>query len=101
MQQRSPSPESPPPSAPKLNPRLIKQLKQLKKNDLSSPKLAWVAKYQNHSPEEETTRTDYSQQYVDSGGWPQDWMLGANSNPTAFRRVCILPTEYDPPPTSA
>ena len=76
--QRSPSPESPPPSSPELNPHLSKQLDQLKRNDLSPAKLARVAKYQNYSPEEETIRNDYSQQYVDSGEWPQNWVLGAD-----------------------
>ena len=75
--QRSPSPESTPPSSPRLNPHLAKQLDQLKRNDLSAAKLARVAKYQNYVPEEETIRNDYSQQYVDSGEWPQNWVLGA------------------------
>jgi len=75
--QRSPSPDSTPPSSPKLNPHLAKQLDQLKRNDLSPAKLARVAKYQNYIPEEETIRNDYSQQYVDSGEWPQNWVLGA------------------------
>jgi hypothetical protein len=75
--QRSPSPESPTPSSPKLNPHLAKQLDQLKRNDLSAAKLVRVAKYQNYSPEEETIRNDYSQQYVDCGEWPQNWVLGA------------------------
>ena len=75
--QRSSSPESSPPSSPKPNPHLTKQLDQLKRNDLSPTKLARVAKYQNYSPEEETIRNDYSQQYVDSGEWPQNWVLGA------------------------
>jgi hypothetical protein len=75
--QRSPSPESSPPSSPTLNSHLTKQLGQLKRNDLSPAKLARVAKYQNYVPEEETIRNDYSQQYVDSGEWPQNWVLGA------------------------
>ena len=75
--QRSPSPESTPPSSPRLNPHLAKQLDQLKRNDLPPAKLARVARYQNYVPEEETIRNDYSQQYVDSGEWPQNWVLGA------------------------
>jgi len=62
--------------SPKLNPRLAKQPDQLKRNNPSPPKLARVAKYRKCSPEE-TIRTDHSQQYVGSGGWPEDWALGA------------------------
>ena len=74
---RSPSPDSTPPSSPRRNPHLARQLEQLTRGDLSPAKLARVAKYQNYVPEEETIRNDYSQQYVDSGEWPQNWVLGA------------------------
>ena len=45
--------------------------------DLPPGKRARVAKYRNYVPEEETIRNDYSQRYVDSGEWPQNWVLGA------------------------
>jgi mRNA (2'-O-methyladenosine-N6-)-methyltransferase len=32
----------------------------------------------NYVPEEETIRNDYSQRYVDTGEWPQNWVLGAD-----------------------
>lgn len=34
-------------------------------------------RYHNYSPEEETIRNDYSQQYVDGGDWPQNFVQGA------------------------
>ncbi|KAG8944923.1 hypothetical protein FRC04_001364 [Tulasnella sp. 424] len=36
-----------------------------------------MARYPNYVPEEETIRNDYSQRYVDSGDWPQNWVQGA------------------------
>ena len=64
----SPSPS--PPSSPKEG------LKPLRA-DLPPAKRARVARYVNYVPEEETIRNDYSQQYVDGGEWPQNWVLGA------------------------
>lgn len=89
--QRSPSPDSTPPSSPSLNSHLAKQLDQLKRNDLLPTKLARVAKYQNYVPEEETIRNDYSQQYVDSGEWPQNWVLGAELERRFEEFVCSRP----------
>ncbi len=68
----TPSPEeeleSPPPS-----PQHQNALRQ----DLAPAKRARAARYVNYVPEEETIRNDYSQRYVDSGEWPQNWVLGA------------------------
>lgn len=36
-----------------------------------------MARYPNYVAEEETIRNDYSQRYVDSGEWPQNWVQGA------------------------
>lgn len=44
---------------------------------LAPAKRARLARYANYVPEEETIRNDYSQRYVDSGEWPQNWVLGA------------------------
>ena len=75
--QPSPFSESPTPSSLDLSGHLTKQFNQLNRNNISSAKLARVAKYQGHSPEKGTIGTGYYQQYVDSGGWPQDSVLGA------------------------
>lgn len=69
----SPSPSPSPPSSPLLAPRS----KPLQRPDLPSAKRARVVRYPNYVPEEETIRNDYSQRYVDSGEWPQDWVVGA------------------------
>lgn len=45
--------------------------------DLPPEKKARMKRYRNYIPEEETIRNDYSQHYVDSGEWPQNWILGA------------------------
>ncbi|EJD52159.1 MT-A70-domain-containing protein [Auricularia subglabra TFB-10046 SS5] len=45
--------------------------------DLPPPKKARVERYRNYVAEEETIRNDYSQRYVDSGEYPQNWVLGA------------------------
>jgi hypothetical protein len=60
-----------------IDPYLEHQRKQLQRTDLSPEKLAKVRRYVNYVPEEETIRNDYSQQYVNSGEWPQNWVLGA------------------------
>lgn len=52
------------------HPRLVRQ-------DLPAAKKARCARYANYVPEEETIRNDYSQHYVDSGEWPQNWIVGA------------------------
>lgn len=75
--ERSPSPEVTPSYTTEFNPHRERQLAQLARTDLSPEKLAKVKRYQNYIPEEETIRNDYSQQYVDSGEWPQNWVLGA------------------------
>jgi len=49
----------------------------LVRQDLPPEKRAKAARYPNYVPEEETIRNDYSQRYVDSGEWPQNWVLGA------------------------
>lgn len=45
--------------------------------DLPPIKRLRAARYKNYSPEEETIRNDYSQQYVDGGDWPQNFVQGA------------------------
>ena len=69
----SPSPSPSPPSSPLLAPRP----KPPQRPDLPPSKRARLARYPNYVPEEETIRNDYSQRYVDSGEWPQNWVLGA------------------------
>ncbi|KAF5361452.1 hypothetical protein D9758_006260 [Tetrapyrgos nigripes] len=48
------------------------------RQDLPPAKRARCLRYKNYVPEEETIRNDYSQHYVDSGEWPQNWVLGAD-----------------------
>lgn len=69
----SPSPSPSPPSSPLLAPRP----KPPQRSDLPPAKRARLARYPNYVPEEETIRNDYSQRYVDSGEWPQNWVVGA------------------------
>ncbi|TDL26989.1 MT-A70-domain-containing protein [Rickenella mellea] len=70
----SPPPSPPlPPSSPLPPNPAQKPVRQ----DLPPAKRARVARYANYVPEEETIRNDYSQHYVDSGDWPQNWVLGA------------------------
>lgn len=47
------------------------------KKELTPAKAARAARYKKYVPEEETIRNDYSQHYVDSGEWPQNFVLGA------------------------
>jgi hypothetical protein len=51
--------------------------KRVLRADLPPIKRARALRYLNYIPEEETIRNDYSQRYVDSGEWPQNWVLGA------------------------
>jgi mRNA m6A methyltransferase non-catalytic subunit len=74
---RSPSPPSPKADFRELDPHSERQRRQLERTDLPKEKLEKVKRYRNYVPEEETIRNDYSQQYVDSGEWPQNWVLGA------------------------
>lgn len=110
-----PTPEASPPgsraSSPELaGPSRVSQVvhphpRQVRP-DLSVAKRARCARYKNYVPEEETIRNDYSQHYVDSGDWPQNWIVGAEmerrfeeyvSNNHIYRlfdrleRVCRLP----------
>ncbi|THU93857.1 MT-A70-domain-containing protein [Dendrothele bispora CBS 962.96] len=64
--------QSPPPASP-AGPRA-----QRIRQDLPPAKRARCLRYKNYVPEEETIRNDYSQHYVDSGDWPQNWVLGAD-----------------------
>ena len=71
---------TPPPSPPTNHlppPSPIPKSQQSLRTDLPPVKRARVARYTNYVPEEETIRNDYSQRYVDSGDWPQNWVLGA------------------------
>jgi hypothetical protein len=54
-----------------------RQAESSKRANLPPDKKARMRKYRNYVPEEETIRNDYSQHYVDSGEWPQNWILGA------------------------
>lgn len=62
--------ESPPPSP-------ITPWNAPNRPDLPPGKRARVGKYRHYVPEEETIRNDYSQHYVDSGEWPQNFVVGA------------------------
>jgi mRNA (2'-O-methyladenosine-N6-)-methyltransferase len=71
-------PSSPVHSSPSPPPSPIFGSKQRQpRPDLPPAKRARVARYANYVAEEETIRNDYSQQYVDGGEWPQNWVLGA------------------------
>lgn len=59
-----------PASAPSQNPRL--------RTDLPPEKRVRLARYAHYIPEEETFRNNFCQRYVDSGDWPQNWVLGAD-----------------------
>ncbi|KAG6810858.1 hypothetical protein H0H92_010042 [Tricholoma furcatifolium] len=67
----SPISDSSRPSTPENTPQ------EIDRPDLPPAKRARLARYANYVPEEETIRNDYSQRYVDSGEWPQNWVLGA------------------------
>ena len=71
----TPPPSPPTNDSPPLSP--IPKLQQSLRTDSTPVKRARVARYANYVPEEETIRNDYSQRYVDSGEWPQNWVLGA------------------------
>jgi mRNA (2'-O-methyladenosine-N6-)-methyltransferase len=59
------------------DPAVQQQHQNVFRQDLAPTKRARAARYVNYVPEEETIRNDYSQIYVDSGEWPQNWVLGA------------------------
>jgi mRNA (2'-O-methyladenosine-N6-)-methyltransferase len=71
----TPPPSPPINDSPPASP--ISKPQQPLRTDLPPAKRARVARYANYVPEEETIRNDYSQRYVDSGDWPQNWVLGA------------------------
>lgn len=48
------------------------------RTDLLPEKRVRLARYAHYIPEEETFRNDYCQRYVDSGDWPQNWVVGAD-----------------------
>lgn len=72
-----PSPSPSPSPSPPSSPLLAQRPKPSQRPDLPPDKRARVARYLNYVPEEETIRNDYSQRYVDSGEWPQNWVVGA------------------------
>ena len=75
----TPSPEPPEEEGDLLpNPVFQQQQQNVVRQDLAPAKRARSARYVNYVPEEETIRNDYSQRYVDSGEWPQNWVLGAD-----------------------
>ena len=101
MPQRSPSPESPPPSIPKLNPispgsssssrEMIFRLRNLP---------GWRNTKSNLLRRRLLVPTTPSSTSIVGGDHRIGW-LEQNSNPPAFRRVCILSTEYESSLTSA
>ncbi|KAG8999215.1 hypothetical protein FRB90_012133, partial [Tulasnella sp. 427] len=71
-----------PPTSPPTQKRSVYQLPQhptrpIPRPELPPAKQAKMARYPNYVPEEETIRNDYSQRYVDSGEWPQNWVQDA------------------------
>ena len=72
-----PSPSPSPSPSPLSSPLLAPRPKPPQRLDLPPAKRARLARYPNYVPEEETIRNDYSQRYVDSGEWPQNWVVGA------------------------
>lgn len=72
-----PSPSASPSPSPPPSPPLAPRPKPPPRPDLPPAKRARLARYPNYVPEEETIRNDYSQRYVDSGEWPQNWVVGA------------------------
>ncbi|CAG7851376.1 N6-adenosine-methyltransferase subunit METTL14 {ECO:0000250/UniProtKB:Q3UIK4}; AltName: Full=Methyltransferase-like protein 14 [Serendipita indica DSM 11827] len=71
------SPESPNAESKEQDVHYERRQRQLRRTDLPPEKMEKVKRYHNYIPEEETIRNDYSQQYVDGGDWPQNWVLGA------------------------
>ena len=101
MPQRSPSPESPPPSTPKLNPHLAKRSCSSREIIFRLRNLpGWRNTKSTLLRRRVLVPTTPSSTSVVGGGRNTGW-LEQNSNPTAFRRVCILSTEYDSLLTSA
>jgi hypothetical protein len=72
----TPSPSPPPTDSRPCSPEPEQQQHQ-SRADLTPAKRARLARYHNYVPEEETIRNDYSQRNVDSGEWPQNWVIGA------------------------
>ncbi|KAG9014912.1 hypothetical protein FRB90_005123 [Tulasnella sp. 427] len=77
-----PSPPLSPPTSPPTQKRSVYQqpphpARPIPRPELPPAKQAKMARYPNYVPEEETIRNDYSQRYVDSGEWPQNWVQGA------------------------
>lgn len=72
-----PTPPPSPPNSDSPPASLTLKPQQQSRADLPPAKRARLARYANYIPEEETIRNDYSQRYVDSGEWPQNWVLGA------------------------
>jgi mRNA (2'-O-methyladenosine-N6-)-methyltransferase len=68
-------PPSPPSDSPPTSP--VSKTQQPLRTELPPAKRARVSRFANYVPEEETIRNDYSQRYVDSGEWSQNWVLGA------------------------
>lgn len=91
-----PSPLPSPPLSRSPSPSLPPKPKPFRA-DLPPAKRARVARYDNYVPEEETIRNDYSARYVDTGEWPQNWVLGADPDhrfeeyvfgPLPLPRIC-------------
>ncbi|KAG9028138.1 hypothetical protein FRB95_006822 [Tulasnella sp. JGI-2019a] len=74
-----PAPSPPLPNTPPRRPLSsgAQQSQRVVQPDIPASKRAKVARYANYVPEEETIRNDYSQRYVDTGEWSQNWILGA------------------------
>ena len=93
-----PSPQPSPPSSRSPSPTLPQKPRQIR-TDLPPAKRPRAARYENYVPEEETIRNDYSQRYVDSGEWPQNWVLGADPEhrfeECVITFIALLSAQYD------
>lgn len=74
-----PAPSPPLPNTPprRATSATSQQTQRIVRPEIPAGKRAKVARYTNYVPEEETIRNDYSQRYVDTGEWSQNWVLGA------------------------
>jgi hypothetical protein len=83
-----PSPSVSPSSSRSTSPEPSEPAPSQVRTDLPPVKRLRAQRYPNYVPEEETLRNDYNQHYVDSGEWPQDWVLGADSEKRFEECVC-------------
>jgi mRNA (2'-O-methyladenosine-N6-)-methyltransferase len=86
----SPSPTSPSSRVQELQHETERDRDPHTRTDLPLEKRVRLARYAHYVPEEETFRNDYSQRYVDSGDWPQNWVLGAELDKRFEESVHVL-----------